>query len=211
VGFPAIAGRVFLYFVFILFFQGVVAYIVYEFIIGNKVSIRESMARVFSRMGWLLIFGFATLLLFGLCLGMLLGVIGQILDNFARYYLIVFLVPVPVIVMMCITVGTYYVSVSECVVEQTVEFRKRDRRISAYFFNTTCMFVPVFVIIAIILGIVNFVIVRAMGDGFVAYLTGLLSNTILIAFVNVMSAVVYHAIKMKMENLTAKSLNGIFD
>jgi hypothetical protein len=195
--------------VLFLFFQGISTYAVFQFVMEDRISIRESIGRAFSRAWALCLIG--VVFSFGMIAGMLpVAIPWMIFGSFFGTVVGAILVLPIAGFIIC----AWYVVVPVCVVERAGAFGSFGRSrvlTSGHRWKIFGMMLPVLIVMGIIYGVANFIVSRVAGDGFAARLIMDIVDVVPTAFVNIMSAIAYYSLRAAKESLTATSLAEVFN
>jgi uncharacterized membrane protein len=205
---------------FMMLFQGAITYAVFQIFMEGRASVSASLGRAISRVVDLLLMAFCALLITGgimILLSLIAGVLAAVLGRTGPgglYIIVMVIVVVAAVAVPSILFCRWYAAAPACVVEGTGPVRSlgrsgeltKGRRMKIYGLLSL-----VLIIVGIISGVVNFIVTRTIGYEGVGSIISAIVNVVPLAFVNVMSTVVYYSLRVEKENLTAATLADIFD
>lgn len=169
--------------------QGAIAYTVYQAMSGRTVGIGDAVGR-----------GTATLV--PLILTSILMTLGMMLG--------IMLLVVPGIILMCM----WFVAIPTCVVEKTGPVESLQR---SAFLTKGCrmqifgLVLLTFVLIAVLVGAVSFLIASITGSYVAAVLVAAIIGVVPQAFASVLYAIVYYDLRVLKEGISLDSLTRVFD
>ena len=201
---------------FMMLFQGAITYGVFQIFMEGRASLGESLRRAFSRVVDLFLVAFWAIFITAIIMilpFLIMGVLAFALsrENLSFFIVIGFVIAIATpSVLFC----RWYVAAPVCVVERTWSLQSlkrsgrltKGRRLKIYGLLTLVM-----IIVGIISAVVSFIVERTIDAEWIRGLISTAVNVVPVAFVNVMSTVVYYSLRVEKEDLTATSLADIFD